>query len=407
MTMMNKPMSHAEDRLEDALALLAAGVSLADILAEAGDDAEWLRPSLELALEVGELQAAIAVPSPEASLQRMLAYGQELAATAPPAASRSGRPSLWAGFFGGAWLPRLATGLVSALLLMVLLGGTLTVLAQRSLPGQPLYSLKRAGETVRLNLTFDTERRSQLLENFNQQRQTEARLLLEQNLVAAVNFSGQLDTLTATSLTLDGLALQLTPQTKITGNLAAGARIEVEALTQPPDRLIALAVTVIEPAPPTPAPLPTPLPTVTPTATATRSLSSATDTLQLPTVTPLPTATPTIPPPPPTATPLPPTATSPASPLIPTSETGNDNSNENGSQGPGDGDNTNDENGQANDNDNGSDDSGGDNSGSGSDNSGSGSDNSGGGGGDDHSGSDNSGHGGGDDNSGSGSGKDD
>jgi uncharacterized membrane protein YgcG len=393
MTMQDQFTPSPEDQLEDALAMLAAGIPVADILAGAGDDADWLRPLLEVAAEVKELRPAISVPSPEASLQRMLAYGQKLAANSPPSV-----PARWSIFLGslfnGGWLPRLATGLVSALFIVVLLGGTLTVLAQRSLPGQPLYALKRAGETLRLNLTLDPEQRGQLLENFNQQRQTEAKLLLEQNRVAAVSFSGRVDLITGSSLRVDGLVIQLTSQTKVSGILAVGAQVEVEALTQPPDQLVALAVTVVELAPPTPTPLPSPtspatstpsptaMATSTPTGTATRSLASDADTLQLPTFTPTatptdaPTNTPTLPPPPVTATPP------PTSPLIP-SPAGSDagNTNENGNEGINNNDNVNgNDNADDHGNDNGSDNSGSggeDNSGSGSGKSGSGSDNSG------------------------------
>ncbi len=391
---MDKDMGNVDDKLEDALAMLAAGLSVTEILADAGDDADWLRPLLETATEVGGLRAAISIPSPEASLQRMLAYGRELATTSPPVAPvQSSWSAALASLFGGGWLPRLATGLVSALFLLVLLGGTLTVLAQRSLPGEPLYSLKRAGETLRLSLTLDPDQRAQLLENYNQHRQTEVKLLLERSQVAAVDFYGQVETVTGTTLRLAGLTLQLTPETKITGNLAAGAQVKVEVLTQPPDDLVALAVTVTKPAPPAPAPLPTamPTPTSTPsptaTATTTRVLSSDTDTLQLPTFTPtatpteVPTNTPTLPPPPPTAT-------QPAPAPLPPGGS-NDNSNDNAD------DQSSDDSGSSNDNsDNDSDDehSGSDSSGSfgSSDNSSSGDDDHSGSdsGSDDHSGSD-------------------
>ncbi len=403
MMMNNKFTRNVDDKLEDALSMLAAGVPVAEILADAGDDADWLRPLLEIATEVGELQTAISVPSPQASLKRMLAYGEELAATSLPVRSTSlGWSTVLASLFRGGWLPRLATGLVSALLMVVLLGGTLTVLAQRSLPGQPLYSFKRAGEMLQLGLTLDSAQRDQLLKNYNQRRQMEAKLLLEQNQVATVDFLGQVEMVTGTSLTVDGLAVQLTPQTRINGNLAVGARVEVKVLTQPPDQLVALAVGVIEPAPPPPTPPLTPMPTLTlrpsPTATATRSLSSATDTLKLPTATPtdVPTNTPTVPPPSPTATSLPPMAPQPAATAIPpVGGNDNDNTNEKGNEDVGNNDN-------ANDN------SGGDNSGSGSGDENSGGSNSGG---DDHSGSSGSdgggsGSGGGGGSSGSGGGGD-
>lgn len=399
MTMQDQFIPNPEDQLEDALAMLAAGIPLAEILADAGEDADWLRPFLEMAVEVKELRPAIKIPSPDASLQRMLAHGQKLAADSPPPGASSNWSILLENLLSGVWLPRLAAGMVSALLVVVLLGGTLMVLAQRSLPGQPLYGLKRAAETLRLNLTTDPEQRAQLIKNYNEYRQTEAKLLLEQNQVATVTFLCYIERMTGSSLTLDGQVVQLTPQTKVTGPLAVGARVEVDVLTQPPDQLLALAVTVVEPAPPAPTPLPSPTatltpepsptpPAATPTATGTRSLTSDTDTLQLPTFTPtatptnLPTYTPTVPPPPPpTATPLPHPAPPPASPLIPpTAVDDGGNTNDNGSEGVNNNDNTN--------SNNNADDSGND---SGHDDSGSSSSGSGGGG---NSGSGSSGHGG-------------
>ncbi len=376
-----------DDKLEDALALLAVGMPLAEILVEAGDDAEWLRPLLEIVAEVGELRTTILVPLPEPSLHRLLAYGKELAAAAPPGTSGPlGWRLLLAQLFGSGLLPRLATGLVTALLVVALLGGAVTVLAQRSLPGQPLYSLKRAGEALRLALTQDPAEHDRLLENYNQRRQLEVHLLLEQGQIAEVVFEGRIEALTSTSLTLDGLMVQLKPQTEINGVLAAGARVQVEVLTQPPDQLIALAVTVIETALPIPTPTPTSTatPTPTPPPTATPGLSRATDTLRLPTATP--TNTPSPLPPPPTATPTaivvePPMAIPPVG-----DDNGNTNDNTNDDQGNGD-DNANGNEGEDHANDNDNDDSGGD-------------DNSGSGGGGGNSGS----GGGGDDNSGSGGG---
>jgi uncharacterized membrane protein YgcG len=400
MSLNDKFTPNPDDKLEDALALLAAGVPLAEVLAEAGDDAEWLRPLLEIATEVDELQATIPIPAPEPSLQRLLAYGKDLAAASPPVISGSSSWGLLlAQLFGGGLFPRLATGLVTALLVVALLGGAVTVLAQRSLPGQPLYSLKRAGEALRLALTQDPAEHDRLLENYNQRRQLEAHMLLEQGQMAELVFEGRIESLTSTSLTLDGLMVQLRPQTQVNGTLAIGARVQVEALTQPPDQLIALAVTMIEAAPPTPTPIPTSTstPTPTPSPTATPGLSRATDTLRLPTVTP--THTPSPLPPSPTATPTvivvePPTAIPPTG-----DDNANINENTNDDQG-GDDDNANGNEDADNTNDNGDsggDDNSGSDSGGSSDNSGSGSHSSGSGGGD------NSGSGsGGDDNSGSG-----
>lgn len=402
MTMRDELTHNTDDRLEEALAMMAAGIPLEEVLRSANDDAEWLKPLLEIADEVGQLRQAIPIPPPEASLQRLLAYGQELAAASPAAAPRAGIN--WANLFG--FGRRLA--LSSALLLILLfvnlfiafllggfLGGGLIVAAQDSLPGQPLYGLKRAGEALRLSLTQNPTQRGQLIDNFNQLRETETRLLLEQGQQARVVFAGRVEALTPTEVVIDGLTARITPITDIRGSLAIGARIQFEGLTQPPDGLLALTLTVLEPPPPTATPLPTSTATATSTATstatatATLAKSSATDTFNLP-----PTPTPTF-----TATPTPiPTAT-PTTPVIQPTPTNvpADRSGSGGGTGGGGDDNSND-NVSDDNNDNGDDrgndnDGGDDNSGRGSDNSGSGSGSSGGGGGD-NSGSGSSGGGG-------------
>jgi uncharacterized membrane protein YgcG len=399
MTMNNKFTHAPEDKLEEALALLAAGIPLAEVLAEAGNDASWLRPLLQVATEVGELRAALPLPPPEASLQRMLNYSQELSKAARPQARAEapGWLSALSQFLLGGWLPRLAAGAVTALVVVALLGGTLTVLAQRSLPGQSLYPLKRLGEAFQLSLTQDPASRTRLQENFNQRRQQEAQLLLQQNVAATVRFEGEIEAQTAESLTLAGLTVQLTSQTKISGNLAVGAKVSLEAQTQPPDSLVALSVNVVEPAPPTPLPTSTSTstPTPLPTATATPGQSQANDVIRLPS--PTPTATPL--PPPPTATSTPEVVLPTATPVPPSggdnansNNTVNDNSGADDNANSNETGNSNDDNTNGNDNSGGDDHSGNDNSSDdGDDNSGSGSNNSGSGGGDSGSDSDNSG----------------
>ena len=59
MTMNNQLFDNPDEKLEDALAMVVSGISIEEILAGAGNDVEWLRPLLELAAEVGDLQEAI------------------------------------------------------------------------------------------------------------------------------------------------------------------------------------------------------------------------------------------------------------------------------------------------------------------------------------------------------------
>jgi hypothetical protein len=282
--MNHHPHLKREDKFEEALALLAAGIPLETILAEAGQDENWLRPLLEIAGEVGGLQQVVPIPPPNASLQKLLAHGRRSAAVASPPASRS--PFLLALVRGSF---RLAAGLATVLLVMVLLGGTLNLAAQRSLPGDTLYWLKQAGENLRLSLSQDPMRREELLEAFNRRRLSEIEALLEQAKEAEVTFEQTIESLTATAVKVDGVTVEITAETEIIGQLAVGARVQVEAVTRPPDRLVGLTVRVLEPGPTTlPAVTPTPTWQPTPSPAATLSKSQATDSLPALTLTPVP-----------------------------------------------------------------------------------------------------------------------
>lgn len=305
MTMDNQSGPKVEDKLEDALAMLAAGIPLEEVLTEAGDDAGWLRPLLELADEVGEFQQTVSIPGPEASLQRMLSHAEKLAATGPGELSaQSGWSYLLSNIFGGGL--RLAAGLATALLIFVLAGGTFTLAAQRSLPGEPLYPLKRAGERLQLNLARDPDQREQLLDTFNQRRQMEVSRLLAEEQEGEVTLQGEVVTVTADSIELAGLAARLTPDTQIEGSLAAGSRVRAEIKVYPPDKVVALSLTVIES--PVVLPSPTPTPTMTSPSMATPGQGQAADTLPVlePTATPVRSQeVDTLPTPSPTATPRP------------------------------------------------------------------------------------------------------
>ncbi|MCB0166910.1 MAG: hypothetical protein KDI79_21970 [Anaerolineae bacterium] len=302
--MNSEPTINQADKLDEALALLAAGVSLDEILAEAGDDAAWLRPMLELAAEVNALKADIPIPAPQASLDRLLAHANSMAAPAP--AYSPGRPVPRPRFNLGRLLfnTGLSTAIAAALLFLVcvfgsLLGGGMVLAAEGSLPGQPLYPVKRLGETIRLTLTQDTRQRHQLEDTFNQRRVEEVNHLIEQRKAAPVRLSGRVEAVSAAWLTVDDLTIELAPETIIKGELAVGAQVRLEGQTNAAGQLVATSITVLEPAPPTPTPTPlpptsTPIPTATatpppPTATPTAASQSTSDTIKLiPTATPKP-----------------------------------------------------------------------------------------------------------------------
>ena len=231
---------HQREVLDEALALLAAGIPLEAILTDAGDDALWLRPLLETAAEVEAFQSDIPVPAPDASLQRLLDHAAGLAEEAQPEAeSAVGWLRRLRETLGGHWGPRLATGLLVGLILLAFLGQTLVTAAADSLPGEPLYGLKRTVETAQLILARTPEQQAVLQQAFNLRRQTEVRRLLAQGQQSGVVFNGQIEAMTADEIVVDGLRVQLLAHTEIGAALQIGMQVQVEGLTQAGEVLVA------------------------------------------------------------------------------------------------------------------------------------------------------------------------
>jgi hypothetical protein len=71
------------------------------------------------------------------------------------------------------WRPRTADLVAAALFLFLLLSGLTLVLSRNALPGDPLYAVKRAGETASLSLTFGDQAKAQKHLEFATNRVTE------------------------------------------------------------------------------------------------------------------------------------------------------------------------------------------------------------------------------------------
>lgn len=296
------------EQLDEALVELALGASLNDILAQAGSDATWLKPLLMAATEVKDLPPPHPLPSPDASLQQMLAHAAKLRA-APPVTARPtpvtppASPGWWAGimavftpmFRRGLHVTALTAAILIAFLAGSLLGTGAIFAAQQSLPGDPGYGLKRTLEDVQLGLAFNPARREYLMAQFNDRRRMETELLLDQGREAEIVFEDQIQAVNDQSVVM-GLAISITDSTEIEGLLTPGARVRLEAVTDASGQVTAVKIVVIQPGTPAPSPTATASPsstaTASPTATATAPTQTG-DTLTLPpTPTPSPQPTP-------------------------------------------------------------------------------------------------------------------
>ena len=186
--------------LED---IQSGAATIEDCLARYPEHAPELEPLLEMAVFLERAAPPKPAPAFKAALRRQLMDApipESTPATAPalsggvnghgslrPAAPQAaavglaGLRSVWArviqSLSGGlaGWAPRLVTG--AALLFFLTVWLSTTTFAAGSLPGEPLYSVKRASEQVRLALALNPFDRAQLHARLAAQRLQEAEAL--------------------------------------------------------------------------------------------------------------------------------------------------------------------------------------------------------------------------------------
>jgi hypothetical protein len=148
--------------LNESLDRLYQGESLAVILADHPEQSRVLEPLLKVAA-AGRSFANIKprIEFKERARSQFMAEVQDLE-------HKHHSPSFWRWLKQPAW----AVGL-AALLIVVISGGGTVLASQNSLPGQALYSVKLASETVRLSLTFSDVAKTQLNAEFANRRTEE------------------------------------------------------------------------------------------------------------------------------------------------------------------------------------------------------------------------------------------
>lgn len=231
--------------LDECLARLQAGQKLEDVLKEYPEQAEGLRGLLAISLSLGQVR----IPQPSHAAVR-LARRRMLAAYRDGASGErntipvsSARPARYTGRKQG-WLNRIfnlkeepnmkfAIRVAATLALILVFGSVITVSAAAdSLPGEPLYGVKRSWEQVRFSFTTQPQARQSLEENYSLIRQQEIQTLLRQGRQAAVDYSGILQSAGPQEWIVGGLEFQVSPNTSIVGNPLPGDRVTVNALVE-------------------------------------------------------------------------------------------------------------------------------------------------------------------------------
>lgn len=290
-----------EVKLIECLDALAQGESSEQILARYPQDAAQLRPLLQIAAGLPALRMEPSEAVKMRSRQKFIAQADMLRRTPK-------RKSM--GFF-----PRFATGFVAAGLVAIVLSTGAVAASGSALPGDPLYSVKRTVENVRLSTAGSPVMRDELQREFEQRRRDEANELLDAGREGEVEFTGPIESIQPNAWIVGGLVVEVDTNTSIVGTPQINRVAEVKGVTGP-GGMRASSITIesageSDKTPPaegtstpearesteTPQPSSTPATTDAPTRTPAPAASSTPTATPRPTARPRPSATP-----PPTAT---------------------------------------------------------------------------------------------------------
>jgi hypothetical protein len=224
---MMKKNDEFENILDECLQKLIEGGSIESCLAQYPQYASELEPLLRTVQ--GTLKAADIRPRPEFRDRARYQF-QKAIQEMPVKESR--------GFF--TWMPRWATA-VSIVVIVLLAGGGTVAASFNSVPGEPLYQVKLATESVRLAFTWSDIGKAELNAAFANERVKEIIRMAEKGDATLI------------AETTDRMNRQLLAVASLTGAVEAtaeGARFNAMVATT---------------AAPTPTALPTPVPSPTPT----------------------------------------------------------------------------------------------------------------------------------------------
>ncbi|PJF41387.1 MAG: LysM peptidoglycan-binding domain-containing protein [Chloroflexi bacterium] len=234
--------------LDACITRLAAGQRLEDCLRDYPQFATRLRPLLQAGLLVRQAQynTSEVVRAQEAVAFRL---EQRMQTVFP----KQHRP-LWR-------FIKITAGL---LLVLSIFFTSATAVAQRSIPGDVLYPLKRLSENARLVISTDDAR---LERQFNQRRLDEAQRLTDLQREAEITFNGEVSLIDETTWMIAGIIVQVDANIPGSNGVIIGDRVEIDTMSTSDGQLVARSIRLInsrEEQTPVIAPTDTPEATITP-----------------------------------------------------------------------------------------------------------------------------------------------
>jgi hypothetical protein len=229
--------------LDESISALQAGVSLDDILAEAPEYADELRPLLYAAAVLTDPNPALVPEETKLALRReYIKQVAELPALPLPTLGEKAQAVfniIRKRLTRQAVLNDLMTIAITVVLTLLMAALILNYLSFEAIPGDFLYGFKRLGENAQLSLALTETQRLNLETGFNQRRLQEVEQLIDQNRAAVVQFRGVVETKGVNLWVVQGHTIFLPADIKVEDNVREGDTVEVIGLLRTNNVLVA------------------------------------------------------------------------------------------------------------------------------------------------------------------------
>lgn len=218
-----------ESRLIEGLAALDRGEPLDRVLARYPEDADALRPLLAVASALPDLALQARPEAQAASRSHFLAAAAASGVEGPAHDSGAAPLQPKAGWRTGAlgrgssWSWLAAASAAAVFILM---------LSQGSLPGDPLYSLKRGSERAALAAAPGASAQATVQARLNGRRVSEVQELLATGRSAEVTMDGTIEAVLPNAWVLSGVKAEFQPQSRILGTPEEGEAARVWGRTE-------------------------------------------------------------------------------------------------------------------------------------------------------------------------------
>lgn len=231
-----------ESILDESISALQAGVSIEEVLAEAPDYADELRPLLFAASLLADPKPELVPEERKAALRaQYMAQAAELKPVTPSFGEKFAAVSriMKRRLTRKAVFNDLVTVSITVILTLIMVALVLSFVSRDTLPGDFLYGVKRISENTQLIFTTNNENQAQLEDTFNQRRLDEIEQLIQQKRAAVVQFKGTLETKGENLWVIEGHTIFLPQDVIIEGNPEEGDTIEITGFLRTNNVLVA------------------------------------------------------------------------------------------------------------------------------------------------------------------------